>query len=147
MSVLLWWMYIPILLKDYWFKNHKFFSETKTKQNKCFLTLFLLVEFSNMRLYAVVVVRVTGEKPKKKNSFAHVCTYLRIRIATYHNGCFCEILPENYFRPISILNTIVQQILQIKATIFSKKPLFFLVSTHWYLKLEFVSNTFWTSKK
>jgi hypothetical protein len=50
-------------------------------------------------------------------------------------------------RPISILNTIVQQILQIKATIFSKKPLFFLVSTHWYLKLEFVSITFWTSKK
>ena len=88
-------------------------------------------------------------KAKKKKLALHmyICTYLRIRIATYHNGCFCEILPENYFRPISILNTIVQQILQIKATIFSKKPLFFLVSTHWYLKLEFVSNTFWTSKK
>jgi len=86
-------------------------------------------------------------KAKKKNSFAHVCTYLRIRIATYHNGCFCEILPENYFRPISILNTIVQQILQIKATIFSKKPLFFSRKYSLVLKIGICFKYFLDIKK
>ena len=55
----------------------------------------------------------------KKTNFAHVCTYLRIRIATYHNGCFWEFLSKNYLGSISILGTIEQQILQNKAK-FSK---------------------------
>ena len=106
-------------------------------KNKCFLTLFLLVEFSNMRLYAVVVLRDTGDKPKKLT--LHM--YLRIRIATYHNGCFWEFLSKNYLRPILILGTIEQQILQNVATIFmsifkvdvTMSLYFFWFLTHWYV--------------